>query len=135
MNKGRKRRKKHAVHTHAPKPYTVKQENDVVLGQVINWSFILSVPITGVIGYAASWGISLTMLIWGIILLLFAVYNLLGVIFKWDHARACAAYFIRRGYKLDIRGDWNKQDIKDSVLLGAVAGLIGVAFLISAIFH
>ena len=134
MKKINKKHKK-VVSTIKPKPYTVNQENDIVVGKLINWSFILSFPMIGFLVWAMSSHIKVLLLIWGILSLLFAFYNLLGLIFKWDHARVCAKNFLRHTYKFDVRNDWNKEDIKDSISLAVIGGIFGVIFLIGSILH
>lgn len=130
MNKSKK---KH-VHILKQKPYTLKQENDIVLGKIINWSFILSIPIMGILGAVLD-DIKISLLIWGILCLLFAFYNVLGLIFKWDHARVCTKFFLCKKYKYDIRNDWNKEDTKDIISLIVVCTFFGVVLLIGLIFH
>ncbi len=135
MNKSNKKRKVKSVHIVKQKPYTVKQENDIVLGKTLMWSFIISLPVIGLFTWAMSWDIQVCLLIWGISSLLFAFYNLIGLIFKWDHARVCTKNFLKHTYKFDIRNDWNKEDIKDSISVVVVCGIFGVIFLIGSIFH
>lgn len=134
MKKINKKHKK-VVNTIKPKPYTVKQENDIVVGKLINWSFLLSFPMIGFLVWAMSSYIKVALLIWGILSLLFAFYNLLGLIFKWDHARVCAKNFLRHTYKFDVRNDWNKEDIKDSISVAVIWGIFGVILLIGSILH
>ena len=130
-----KRKNKKDVNTIKPKPYTVKQENDIVIGKMLMWIFILSLPFSGFLLLVASGNIKVLLLIWGILCLLFATYNLLGVIFKWDHSRVCSKSFLKKTYSFDIRNDWNKEDTKDNVSLVVICVIFGVIFLISAIFH
>ena len=135
MNKSSKKHKRKSMHTVKKKPYTVNQENDIFVGKLINWSFLLSFPMIGFFVWAISLHIKVVLLIWGIVSLLFAFYNLLGLIFKWDHARVCAKNFLRHTYKFDIRNDWNKEDIKDSISVAVVWSILGAILLIGSIFH
>ena len=96
MNKSNKEQKRKSVQIVKKKPYTVKQENDIVLGKTIMWSFLISFPMTAILGFVMSWKIKVCLLLWGILSLLFAVYNLLGVIFKWDHARVCVKIYLKK---------------------------------------
>ena len=129
---GNKKHKK-VVNTIKPKPYTVKQENDIVLGKIIIWCFLLSLPFTGLLGVVISWNIKVLLLVWGTLCLLFAIYNLLGFIFKWDHARVCAKTWMKKKY--DIRNDWNKEDSKGSISAAIIWSIFGVILLIGSIFH
>ena len=133
MKKINKKHKK-VVNTIKPKPYTVNQENDILVGKLINWSFLLSFPMIGFLVWAMS-SIKVVLLIWGILSLLFAFYNLLGLIFKWDHARVCAKNFLKHTYKFDIRDDWNKKDIKDSISVTVLWSILGAILLIYSIFY
>lgn len=135
MNKSNKKQKRKSVHIVKQKPYTIKQENDIILGKIIMWSFLISFPITGLLAVGMSWKINVCLLLWGILSLLFAVYNLFGVILKLDHARVCTKNFLKKTYKFDIRNDWNKEDIKDSTSVVVVWGIFGVILLVGAIFH
>ncbi len=134
MKKTNKKHKK-VVNTIKPKPYTVNQENDILVGKLINWSFLLSFPVIGFLVWVMSSYIKVALLIWGILSLLFAFYNLLGLIFKWDHARVCAKNFLRHTYKFDVRNDWNKEDIKDSISVAVIWVIFGVILLIGSILH
>ena len=135
MGTRKKKQKGKNIHTTKRKPYTIKQENDIVVGKIINWSFILSFPMIGFLTWATSLDIKVGWFIWGISFLLFSFYNLIGLIFKWDHARVCAKNFLRHTYKFDIRNNWNKEDIKDSISVVIVWCILGVASLIVSIFH
>ncbi len=135
MKKSDKKRKGNSVHIVKHKPYTVKQESDIVFGKIIMWSFLISLPMSGLLAVGMSWETKVCLLIWCILSLIFAVYNLLGVIFKWDHARVCTKNFLKKTYKFDIRNDWNKEDIKDSISVVVICGIFGVIFLIGSIFH
>ena len=135
MNKSSKKHKRKSMHTVKKKPYTVNQENDIVVGKLINWSFLLSFPIVAFLIWVIPLHINVGWIIWGILSLLFAFYNLLGLIFKWDHARVCAKNFLRHTYKFDIRNDWNKEDIKDSISVAVVWSILGAILLIGSIFH
>ena len=42
MNKSNKEQKRKSVQIVKKKPYTIKQENDIVLGKTIMWSFLIS---------------------------------------------------------------------------------------------
>ena len=135
MNKNNKKHKRKSVHIVKQKPYTVKQENDIVAGKLINWSFLLSFPIVAFLIWVIPLHIKVGLIIWGILSLLFAFYNLLGLIFKWNHARVCAKNFLKHTYKFDIRNNWNKEDIKDSTSVVVVWGIGGVVLLIGSIFY
>ena len=117
------------------KPYTVKQENDIFLGKVLFWTFIVSFPASVLLVLGMSWNIRVCFLIWGILSLLDATYNLLGLIFKWDHARVCAKSHLKKTHKFDIRNAWSKEDTKDSITEIVMCGTIGVISLIGAICH
>ena len=134
MKKSCKKHKRKSTHIVKKKPYSVNQKNDIVVGKLINWSFLLSFPMIGFWVWAMSSYIKVALLIWGILSLLFAFYNLLGLIFKWDHARVCAKNFLKH-YKFDIRDDWNKEDIKDSISVAVVWSIFSVIFLIVSIFQ
>ena len=135
MNKSNKKHKIKSVHIVKQKPYTVKQENDIVVGKLINWSFILSFPMIGILTWGMSLDIKVCLFIYGTLSLLFAFYNLIGLIFKWDHARVCAKNFLKHTYKFDIRNNWNKEDINDSTSVVVIWGILGVVLLIGSIFH
>ena len=135
MNKSSKKHKRKSTHIVKKKPYTVNQENDIVVGKLINWSFLLSFPIVAFLIWVIPLHINVGWIIWGILSLLFAFYNLLGLIFKWDHARVCAKNFLKHTYKFDISDDWNKEDIKDSISVTVVWSIIGAILLIGSIFH
>ena len=135
MNKSSKKHKRKSTHIVKKKPYTVNQENDIVVGKLINWSFLLSFPIVAFLIWVIPLHINVGWIIWGILSLLFAFYNLLGLIFKWDHARVCAKNFLRHTYKFDIRNNWNKEDIKDSTSVVVIWGILGVVLLIGSIFY
>ena len=102
MGTRKKKQKEKNIHTTKRKPYTNKQKNDIVVGKIINWSFILSFPLIAFLTWAMSLDIKVGWFIWGISSLLFSFYNLIGLIFKWDHARVCAKNFLRHTYKFDI---------------------------------
>ena len=123
---------KKVANTTKPRPYTPKQEIDIVLGKIIEWIFLLSLPFIGFFGWGAFWDKKVILLVWGILCLLFTVYNLLGIFFKWDHSRVCCKDCLKK-YKFDIRNDWNEEDTKDNVSVVIIWGILGVAFLICAI--
>ena len=133
MNKRKKNEK--SVCFIKRKPYTAKQEDDIFFGKLIAWIFIFSFPIIGLLALGIPGKIKVNLLLWGIFSLLFAFYNLMGLIFKWDHARVCAKNFLRHTYKFDIRNNWNKEDIKDSISVVIVWCILGVASFIVSIFH
>ena len=135
MNKSSKKHKRKSMHTVKKKPYTVNQENDIVVGKLINWSFLLSFPIVAFLIWVIPLHLKVGLIIFGGLSLLFAFYNLLGLIFKWDHARVCAKNFLKHTYKFDIRDDWNKEDIKDSISVAVVWSILGAILLIGSIFH
>ena len=135
MNKSSQKHKRKSTHIVKKKPYTVNQENDIVVGKLINWSFLLSFPIVAFLIWVIPLHIKVGLIILGILSLLFAFYNLLGLIFKWDHARVCAKNFLKHTYKFDIRDDWNKEDIKDSISVAVVWSILGAILLIDSIFH
>lgn len=135
MNKINKKQKRKSVHIVKRKPYTVKQKNDIVVGKIIMWSFLVSFPMTGLLAVGMSWEINVCLLLWGILSLIFALYNLFGAIFKLDHARVCTKNFLKKTYKFDIRNDWNKEDIKDNTSVVVIWGIIGIILLVGAIFH
>jgi sterol desaturase/sphingolipid hydroxylase (fatty acid hydroxylase superfamily) len=132
MNKNNKKQKRKSGYIMKQKPYTVKQENDIILGKVLCWCFLLALPTFGLLAWGMSWNL---LLVWSIISLIFAVYNLIGLILKWDHARVCTKNFLKRTYKFDIRNDWNKENIKDSISVVVIWVIFGVIFLVGAIFH
>ena len=134
MGTRKKKQKEKNIHTTKRKPYTNKQKNDIVVGKIINWSFILSFPLIAFLTWAMSLDIKVGWFIWGISSLLFSFYNLIGLIFKWDHARVCAKNFLRHTYKFDIRNNWNKEDIKDSISVVIILCILGVASFIVSIF-
>ena len=134
MKKHKNKKGKNASIT-KPKPYTVKQENDIVIGKVLCWCFILSFPAIGLLTLIIHWKIKICLLLWSIISILFATYNFLGLIFKWDHARICSKLFIKKGYKFDIRNAWTKEDKKDSISLIVAWSIMGVILLVWALFH
>ena len=135
MGTRKKKQKGKSIHTTKRKPYTIKQENDIVVGKIIHWSFILSLPMIAFLTLAMSLDKKVGLFIWGISFLLFSFYNLIGLIFKWDHARVCAKNLLKHTYKFDIRNNWNKEDIKDSIWVVIVCCVFGVALLIVSIFH
>lgn len=133
MNKRKKNEK--SVCFIKRKPYTAKQEDDIFWGKLIAWIFIFSFPIIGLLALGMPGKIKVNLLLWGIFSLLFAFYNLLGLIFKWDHARVCAKNFLKRTYKFDVRNDWTKDDKKDIVFVVVMWSIAGIILLIGAIFH
>ena len=135
MKKSCKKHKRKSRHIVKKKPYSVNQKNDIVVGKLINWSFLLSFPIVAFLIWVIPLHIKVGLIIFGGLFLLFAFYNLLGLIFKWDHARVCAKNFLKHTYKFDIRDDWNKEDIKDSISVAVVCSILGAIFLIGSIFH
>ena len=135
MKKSCKKHKRKSTHIVKKKPYSVNQKNDIVVGKLINWSFLLSFPIVAFLIRVIPLHINVGLIIWGVLSLLFAFYNLLGLIFKWNHARVCAKDFLRHTYKFDIRDDWNKEDIKDSISVAVVWSILGAILLIRSIFH
>ncbi len=135
MKKSNKKQKGTYVKSVKQKPHTLKQENDIVLGKIIMWSFLVSLPLTGLFALGMSWDIKVCLLLWGILSLLFAFYNLIGLIFKWDHARVCTKCFLKKTYKFDIKNNWTKEDIEDSIFEIVIWSVFGVIFLIGSIFH
>ena len=135
MKKSCKKHKRKSTHIVKKKPYSVNQKNDIVVGKLINWSFLLSFPIVAFLIRVIPLHIKVGWIIWGILSLLFAFYNLLGLIFKWNHARVCAKNFLKHTYKFDIRDDWNKEDIKDSISVAVVWSILGAILLIYSIFY
>ena len=135
MNKRNKEQKRKSVQIVKKKPYTIKQENDMVLGKTIMWSFLISFPMTVILGFVMSWKIKVCLLLLGILSLLFAVYNLLGVIFKWNHARVCTKNYLKKAYKFGIRNAWTKEDTKDSISVVAIWGIFGVILLVGLFFY
>ena len=124
--KDKKKLKSKYIHNPRLKPYTVKQEMDVFLGDLLHWIFILSFPITIFFALATSKKIYFSLLLCGCTFLLYAVYYLAGVIFKWDHTRICVKKLMKI-HKVDIRKDWSYQDTKDIIkfiVLDFVLGLV-----------
>ena len=116
----------------SPKPYTVKQENDIALGKAMFWLFILSFPVIGLIGLLQG---SMLFLLWGILSILFATYHLLGLILKWDHARICAKHLLCKKYKYDIRNAWSREDTKDIIIIIILCGIFGAMFITDFVLH
>ena len=112
-----------------PKPYTVKQKNNIFFGKVLFWFFMISYAVVGLLAAGMSWNIKECLIIWSILSLIFAVYNLIGLIFKWDHARVCVKIFLKK-YKINIRNAWSKEDTKDSITVIAMGATIGVLCLV-----
>lgn len=135
MKKSIKNKKRKNASITNPKSYTVKQENDIVIGKVLCWCFILSFPAIGLLTLIIHWKFKICLLLWSFMSILFATYNFLGLIFKWDHARICSKLFIKRGYKFDIRNAWTKEDKKDSITLIAAWSIMSVILLVGALFH
>ena len=115
------------------KPYTFKQENDIFLGKVLSWSFIMFYPATAWLALVMSWHERVLWLVLGVVTLLFGIYNLMGLIFKWDHARVCTKHIMKKTYKFDIRNAWSKEDTKDSITIIAIFGILGTLCLICSI--
>ena len=114
-----------------PKPYTAKQENDVFLGKVLCWGFIMFYPAVALGMYRnekARW------LVLGIFSLLFALYHLMGLIFKWDHTRVCARHIAKATYQFDIKNAWSEEDTKNIIFLISFFSIFGVFGLIFSIF-
>ena len=126
MKKSNKKKKSKYTGIKKPKPYTAKQENDVFLGKVLRWGFIMFYPAValGMRNEKARW------LVLGIVSLLFALYHLMGLIFKWDHTRVCA----RQIYQFDIRNAWSEEDTKNIIVLISFFSIFGVFGLIFSIF-
>ncbi|MBQ9778371.1 MAG: hypothetical protein IJW22_05530 [Clostridia bacterium] len=114
------------------KPYTVKQKNNIFFGKVLCWTFLISFPAVALLAVGMSWNIRVLFLIWGILSLTFAVYNLIGLNFKWDHARVCTQIDFKK--KIDIRNAWSKEDTKDSITAIVLWATIGVLALVVSIY-
>ena len=118
--------------------HTSAEENDIVIGKVISWGFIILLPLLAFVFYLASRGESseanLTGWIGWIIIfslvILFGVYLILGVIFKWNHTRACAMSFMRNARKTDLRGPWTVNDKRESLLMGILLAVSGIALIV-----
>ncbi len=132
MKKGNKKHKGKISDRTKFKPYSAKQENDIFLGKVLCWCFLLSFPTFGLLAWGMSWNI---LLIWSIISLIFAIYNLIGLILKWDHARVCTKIFLKKTYKFDIRNAWSKEDTKDSITEIVLSFVMGMLLLVGSVFH
>lgn len=131
MKKSKKKRGKFADMPRQ-KPHTVEQENDIVLGQVFAWGFIVSVVLVSLIVWIANGSQRLLFTLLGADILLFSLYNLVGFIFKWDHARVCVKSFLHKATRFDLRSPWSKEDTKDSVAISAVSGFFAVACFVLA---
>lgn len=131
MKKSNKKQKSKYTGIKKPKPYTAKQENDVFLGKVLCWGFIMFYPAVALGMYRnekALW------LVLGIFSLLFALYHLMGLIFKWDHTRVCARHIAKATYQFDIRNAWSEEDTKNIIFLISFFSIFGVFGLIFSIF-
>ena len=131
MKKSKKKRGKFADMPRQ-KPHTVEQENDIVLGQVFAWGFIVSLVLVSLIVWIANGSQRLLFTLLGADILLFSLYNLVGFIFKWDHARVCVKSFLHKATRFDLRSPWSKEDTKDSVAISAVSGFFSVACFVLA---
>ena len=109
------------------KPYTRKQENDIALGKVLCWIFILSYPAIVLLALGISWLEEVCFFVLGVITLIYAFYNLMGLILRWDHARVYVQCFIKR--KIDIRNAWSKTDKKDSVSVVVFLSIMGALMI------
>ena len=134
MKKSKKKRGKFADMPRK-KPHTVEQENDIVLGQVFAWGFIVSVVLVLLIVWIANGSQRLLFTLLGADMLLFSLYNLVGFIFKWDHARVCVKCFLHKATRFDLRSPWSKEDTKDSVATAAVSGFFAVACFVLAFIN
>ena len=132
MKKGNNKKKKgkfaNAVKL---KPYTAKQQDAAFLGKVLFWGLLLSFVVIVFVGVKMSWGTGKTFLILGIVSLLFAIYNLIGLILKWDHQRVCAKWCLSK-YEFDIRIPWSKEDKKDGITIAALWGGMGMLLLLGS---
>ena len=135
MKKSDKKRIGKFANTAKIKPYTAKQEGDILLGKIIHWSFIIFLPISGICILGMSYGVSILFLVWGILILLYATYLLLGTIFKWDHAKVFINEQCKKHDKSDdIRHGWNKGDTKDGVSVTLIFGILGISTLLLSIY-
>lgn len=117
------------------KPHTVEQKNDIVLGQVISWGFLISIPLILLIALIAKCSQRVLFILLSADMILFSLYNLVGFILKWDHARVCAKSFLLKATRFDLRSPWSKQDTKDSVATAAAWGFFAVALFVLAFIN
>ena len=120
------------------RPHTKAEENDIVIGKVIFWGFIILLPLLAFVFYLASRGESSEANIigwigWIIILslvILLGSYLILGVIFKWNHTRACAGSFIYNARKIDLRGPWTAEEKRESLMMGIFLTVSAIALIV-----
>ncbi len=114
-------------------PKTVKQENDIVVGKIICWGFIIAVPlillaflIVSKANESPVFSNYATLSIF-IPCIAFGTYNLLGLIFKWNHARACAQTFLHKRMMVDVRDKMSDEEKRETLFL--VIALYAIGFL------
>ena len=121
-----------------PRPHTKAEENDIVIGKVIFWGFIILLPLLAFVLYLASRGEGSEANIIGLIgwiiifslVILFGSYLILGVIFKWNHARACARSFIYNARKIDLRDPWTAEEKRESLMMGIFLTVSAIALIV-----